>query len=54
MVPEKDKVPLVVEGADPPALVVGGVVEQRPQHAAHRTAEAGREIVQNYFRPDNI
>lgn len=50
VVPEEDKVPLVVEGDHPPALELRVVWKQSCKHASHRVAQASGQVVQNNLR----
>ena len=51
VVPEKDKVSLVVKGHRPLALELGVVVEQAGQHPGHRVAQPRGEVVEDHFGP---
>ena len=51
VVPEKDKVSLVVKGHRPLAFELGVVVEQAGQHPGHRVPQPRGEIVEDHFGP---
>ena len=50
MVPEEDKVPLVVECDHPPAPELWVMWEEGCKHASNRVAQASGQIVQNNLR----
>jgi len=50
VVAHKDVVALVVEGDDAPAAELRRVREEAGQHARHRVAQRGVEVVQHHFR----
>lgn len=50
VVPEEDKVPLVVEGDHPPAPELWVVWKESCKHAPHCVAQASGQVVQNNLR----